>query len=149
MLVVTRVATPSPPPRQSDCRRTRCERVHRLPPPHLKSAADRRQRCPWRAPLREVGAASAAAAAAAAAAATADASLSCATLRGGEGGERVGGGVGAGGGVRQLQGVAATTAVAAAAASTWGSRLPRGRRGCGINNVSSITSVLRPTVAKQ
>jgi len=35
MLVVTRVATPSPPPRQSDCRRTRCGRVHRPPPPHL------------------------------------------------------------------------------------------------------------------
>jgi len=35
MLVVTRVATPSPPPRQSDCRTTRCGRVHRPPPPHL------------------------------------------------------------------------------------------------------------------
>jgi len=130
MLVVTRVATPSPPQRRSDCRRTRCGRVHWLPPHYLKSAADRRQRCPWRAPPREVGAAAAAAAAAAATAATTDASPSCATLRGGEGGERVRGGAGGGGGARRLQGVAATTTVAAAAASTWGSRLPRGRRGC-------------------
>jgi len=126
MLFVTPVVTPSPSPRQSDCRRTCCGRVHRPPPPNLISAADRRQLRPWRPPSREVGAAAAAAApaAAAAAATTTDASPSCATLRGGEGGQCLRGGTGGGGCVRRLQGAAAATTAAAAAAGTWGARLP-------------------------
>ena len=86
MLVVTRAATPTPSPRQSDGRRTHCGRVQRSPPPHRKLAADRWQRRPWRQAPREVGGGGAAAV------------PSCGTLRGGEGGECVRGGAGGGGG---------------------------------------------------
>jgi len=88
MLVITRVATPTPPSeaiRRPDEMLRACTSA--ATPPKL--AADRWQRPPWWKAPREVGAAATAAAASAA-----DASATCATLWGSEGVECMRGGAG-------------------------------------------------------